>query len=91
MTTDTSTGPRRTRSTRQEVGAAWEKLGSSGSFLALEIDAGAALADALVAVLRGEERVTYFAFGNEKKPDGRDNQPDHRIVRPLRRGASDAA
>jgi len=29
---------------------------------------------------------------NEKKPDGREGQPDHRIVRPLRRpGRDDAA
>jgi uncharacterized protein (DUF736 family) len=73
------------------VGAAWEKMGASGSFLALEIDAGALIADALTALLRGEDRVSYLAFTNEKKPDGRDGQPDHRIVRPLRRPASDEA
>jgi uncharacterized protein (DUF736 family) len=86
-----STEAHRPRSGRQDVGAAWEKLGSAGTFLALEIDAGAALADSLAAMMRGEERITYLAFTNEKKPDGRDGQPDHRIVRPLRRGASDAA
>jgi uncharacterized protein (DUF736 family) len=73
------------------VGAAWEKMGASGSFLALEIDAGALIADALTALLRGEDRVSYLAFTNEKKPDGRDGQPDHRIVRPLRRPATDEA
>lgn len=82
---------RRARSGRHEVGAAWEKTGVSGQFLALEIDAGALVADALAALMHGEERVTYFAFANEKKPDGRDGQPDHRIVRPWRRPATDDA
>ncbi len=85
------TETRRGRNGRQDVGAAWEKLGASGSFLALEIDAGALVADGLTALLRGEDRVTYLAFTNEKKPDGRDGQPDHRIVRPLRRAAGDDA
>jgi uncharacterized protein (DUF736 family) len=76
---------RKTRNGRQDVGAAWDKTGASGPFLALEIDAGALVADGLTASLRGEDRVTYFAFANEKKPDGRDGQPEHRIVRPLRR------
>lgn len=80
---------RRTRNGRREVGAAWEKTGASGTFLALEIDAGALVADALTAILRGEDRVSYFAFANEKKPDGREGQPDHRIVRPLRGPAAD--
>jgi hypothetical protein len=66
-------------------------MGASGSFLALEIDAGALIADALTALLRGEDRVSYLAFTNEKKPDGKDGQPDHRIVRPLRRPAGDEA
>jgi len=60
-------------------------------FLALEIDAGALVADALTAIMRGEDRVTYLAFTNEKKPDGREGQPDHRIVRPLRRPVRDDA
>jgi len=64
-------------------------MGASGSFLALEIDAGALIADALTALLRGEDRVSYLAFTNDKKPDGRDGQPDHRIVRPLRRPVGD--
>jgi uncharacterized protein (DUF736 family) len=80
---------RRQRNGRQDVGAAWEKTGATGQFLALEIDAGALIADSLTALLRGEDRVTYFAFVNEKKPDGRDGQPDHRIVRPLRRAGRD--
>lgn len=80
-----TTGTRRARGGRQDVGAAWEKAGAAGPFLALEIDAGSLVADALTAILRGEERVSYLAFANEKKPDGRDGQPDHRIVRPLRR------
>jgi hypothetical protein len=80
-----ATGVRRGRNGRQDVGAAWAKTGASGPFLALEIDAGALVADALVALLHGEDRVTYLAFVNEKKPDGREGQPDHRIVRPLRR------
>lgn len=79
----------RRRNGRQDVGAAWEKTGASGQFLALEIDAGALIADSLTALLRGEDRVTYLAFVNEKKPDGRDGQPDHRIVRPLRRAGGD--
>jgi hypothetical protein len=82
---------RRGRNGRLDVGAAWEKLGASGSFLALEIDAGALVADGLTALLRGEDRVTYLAFTNEKKPDGREGQPDHRIVRPLRRPGADEA
>ena len=87
MTTTTET--RRARNGRQTVGAAWEKLGASGPFLAIEIDAGALVADALAAIVRGEERVSYLAFLNEKKPDGKENQPDHRIIRPLRRSADD--
>jgi uncharacterized protein (DUF736 family) len=82
---------RRNRNGRQEVGAAWQKTGASGQFLAIEIDAGALVADALTALLRGEDRVTYFAFANEKKPDGRDGQPEHRIVRPLRRPVREEA
>ena len=82
-----STG--RMRNGRNDVGAAWEKTGASGQFLALEIDAGALVADGLAAMIRGEDRVTYFAFVNEKKPDGREGQPDHRIVRPLRRAGPD--
>jgi hypothetical protein len=73
------------------VGAAWQKSGASGPFLAVELDAGALVADGLAAMVRGEDRVTYFAFVNEKKPDGRDGQPDHRIVRPLRRPPGDDA
>lgn len=73
---------RRARNGRQDVGAAWQKVGASGQFLVLEIDAGALVADGLTALIRGEDRVTYLAFTNEKKPDGRDGQPDHRIVRP---------
>ncbi|HEV8306644.1 MAG TPA: hypothetical protein VGW35_03165, partial [Methylomirabilota bacterium] len=65
---------RRTRNGRQDVGAAWEKAGANGPFLAIEIDAGALLADALLALLRGDDRATYFAFANEKKPDGREGQ-----------------
>jgi len=83
-------GMRRARNGRQDVGAAWEKTGASGPFLAFEIDAGALIADGFSALLRGEERVTYFAFANEKKPDGREGQPDHRVVRPLRRTPEDA-
>ena len=79
-----TTEVRRSRNGRQDVGAAWEKTGASGPFLALEIDAGALIADGLTALLRGEDRATYFAFVNEKKPDGREGQPDHRIVRPRR-------
>lgn len=82
---------RRKGNGRQDVGAAWEKSGASGQFLAIEIDAGALVSDGLTALLRGEDRVTYFAFANEKKPDGRDGQPEHRIVRPLRRPARDEA
>ena len=51
-------------------GAAWQKTGASGPFLAIEIDAGAAIADAVAALLRGEDRLGYLAFTNEKKPDG---------------------
>ena len=88
----TTTEMRRNRNGRLDVGAAWEKTGASGQFLAMEIDAGALIADGFTALLRGEDRVTYFAFVNEKKPDGREGQPDHRIVRPLRRpGRDDAA
>ena len=82
---------RRGRNGRNDVGAAGEKMGASGQFLAIEIDAGALVADALTALMRGEDRVTYLAFTNEKKPDGREGQPDHRIVRPLRRPAGDEA
>jgi uncharacterized protein (DUF736 family) len=82
---------RRGRNGRQDVGAAWQKTGSSGPFLAIEIDAGAVIADAIAALLRGDERLSYLAFANEKKPDGRDGQPDLRLVRPLRRGGDDAA
>ena len=46
-TTDT----RRGRNGRQDVGAAWQKTGASGTFLAMEIDAGAAIGDALAALL----------------------------------------
>jgi hypothetical protein len=87
----TTTETRQSRNGRQNVGAAWEKLGASGQFLAMEIDAGAAIADGLAALMRGDDHVTYFAFVNEKKPDGRDGQPDHRIVRPLRRKGDDPA
>lgn len=83
------TGMRRMRNGRQEVGAAWAKTGASGPFLSLEIDAGALVADALTAILRGEDRVSYLAFANEKKADGSDRQPDHRIIRPLRRAAGE--
>ena len=86
-TTDT----RRGRNGRQDVGAAWQKTGASGTFLAMEIDAGAAIGDALAALLRGDDRLSYLAFTNEKKPDGRDGQPDLRIVRPLRRVTGDDA
>ena len=82
---------RRGRNGRQDVGAAWQKTGSSGSFLAIEIEAGAAIADAIAALLRGDERLSYLAFTNEKKPDGRDGQPDLRLVRPLRRPGGDEA
>ena len=82
---------RRGRNGRQDVGAAWQKTGSSGPFLAIEIDAGAVIADAIAALVRGDERLSYLAFTNEKKPDGRDGQPDLRLVRPLRRGGDDAA
>jgi len=83
------TSLRRTRNGRQEVGAAWAKTGASGPFLTVELDADAAIADGLAALIRGEDRVSYFAFANEKKPDGREGQPDHRLVRPLRRGPGD--
>lgn len=86
-----TTETRRARNGRQDVGAAWEKMGASGQFLALEIDAGTLVADGLTALMRGEDRVTYFAFTNEKKPDGREGQPDFRVVRPLRRPAADDA
>lgn len=82
---------RRSRNGRTDVGAAWQKTGASGPFLAIEIDAGTAIGDALAALLRGEERLTYLAFTNEKKPDGREGQPDLRLVRPLRRAGDDAA
>jgi hypothetical protein len=82
---------RRGRNGRQDVGAAWEKTGATGPFLAIELDAGTVLADGLAAVVRGEERVSYLAFTNDKKPGGRDGQPDHRLVRPLRRPAEDSA
>lgn len=83
------TGTRRMWNNRQEVGAAWAKTGANGPFLSLEIDAGALVADALTAILRGEDRVSYLAFANEKKADGSDRQPDHRIIRPLRRAPGD--
>jgi hypothetical protein len=81
---------RRGWSGRHHVGAGWQKTGANGPFLVIEIDAGAAIADAFTALFRGEERVSYFAFTYEKKPDGRDNQPELRIVRP-RRGGEDGA
>jgi uncharacterized protein (DUF736 family) len=84
-TTDT----RRGRNGRQDVGAAWQKAGAAGPFLAIELDAGAVIADALGALLRGDDRLSYLAFTNEKKPDGRDGQPDLRLVRPLRRSGGD--
>jgi len=71
---------------RREVGAAWRKEGKQGPFLALEIDAGSLLADAVSALGRGDETVTYFAFPNQKKEGGKDGQPDHRLVRPQRQG-----
>ena len=86
-----TTDPRRGRNGRQDVGAAWQKTGANGPFLAIELDAGAAIADAIAALLRGDDRLSYLAFTNEKKPDGRGGQPDLRLVRPLRRGADDAA
>lgn len=82
-----TTSVRRARNGRQDVGAVWEKTGASGSFLSLEIEASTVLGDALSALIRGEERVSYLAFANEKKPDGRENQPDYRLVRPFRRPA----
>lgn len=82
---------RRGRNGRQDVGAAWAKIGAAGPFLAIELDAGTALADGLAAVLRGEERVSYLAFTNDKKPDGREGQPDHRLVRPFRRAGDESA
>ena len=82
---------RRGRNGRQDVGAAWQRTGASGPFLAIELDAGAVIADAIAALLRGDERLSYFAFTNEKKPDGREGQPDLRLVRLLRRGGDDAA
>jgi uncharacterized protein (DUF736 family) len=86
-----ATDIRRARNGRQDVGAAWQKTGASGPFLVIEIEAGAVIADAIGALLRGEERLSYLAFTNEKKPDGRDGQPDLRVVRPLRRGGDEAA
>jgi uncharacterized protein (DUF736 family) len=80
----------RVRNGRQNVGAAWAKTGASGPFLAIEIDADAVIADGLTALIQGEDSVTYLAFLNEKKPGGRDNQPDHRLLRPLRRAQPDA-
>jgi len=71
---------------RREVGAAWQKQGKQGPFLALEFDAGSVMADAVAAVGRGEETLTYFAFPNQKKEGGKDGQPDHRLVRPQRQG-----
>ena len=65
--------------------------GASGPFLAIELDAGAVIADAIAALVRGEDRLGYLAFTNEKKPDGKDGQPDLRLVRPLRRGGDEAA
>ena len=82
-----TTSVRRVRNGRQDVGAAWEKTGVHGPFLSLEIEASTVLGDALAALIRGEDRVGYLAFANEKKPDGRDNQPDYRLIRPLRRPA----
>jgi uncharacterized protein (DUF736 family) len=82
---------RRGRNGRQDVGAAWQKTGASGPFLAIEIDAGAAIADALAALLRGDDRLSYLAFTNDKKPDGREGQPDLRVMRPLRRSGGDEA
>jgi uncharacterized protein (DUF736 family) len=86
-----TTETRRGRNGRQDVGAAWQKTGASGPFLAIELEAGAAIADAVAALLRGDDRLSYLAFTNEKKPDGRDGQPDLRLVRPLRRGGDEAA
>ena len=86
-----TTDIRRGRNGRQVVGAAWQKTGASGPFLAIEIDAGAVIADAIATLLRGDERLSYLAFTNEKKPDGRDGQPDLRLVRPFRRGGDEAA
>jgi hypothetical protein len=85
----TAEGRRGGRNGRQDVGAAWQKTGATGPFLAIEIDAGTAIADGLVALLRGDDRLSYLAFTNEKKPDGREGQPDLRVVRPLRRSADD--
>jgi uncharacterized protein (DUF736 family) len=82
---------RRGRNGRQDVGAAWQKTGASGPFLVIEIEAGVVIADAIGALVRGDERLSYLAFTNEKKPDGRDGQPDLRLFRPLRRGGDDAA
>jgi hypothetical protein len=45
----------------------------------------------VAALLRGDDRLSYLAFTNEKKPDGRDGQPDLRLVRPLRRSGGDEA
>lgn len=82
---------RRGRNGRADVGAAWQKTGVNGPFLAIELDAGSAIADGLVALLRGDDRLSYLAFPNEKKPDGREGQPDLRLVRPLRRTGDEAA
>jgi hypothetical protein len=86
-----STDAGRGRNGRQNVGAAWQRTGASGPFLAIELEAGAAIADAIAALLRGEDRLSYLAFTNEKKPDGREGQPDLRLVRPIRRSHDDAA
>jgi uncharacterized protein (DUF736 family) len=86
-----TTDPRRGRNGWLDVGAAWQKTGPSGPFLAIELEAGAAFADAVAALLRGDDRLSYLAFTNEKKPDGRERQPDLRLARPPRRGSDDAA
>lgn len=80
---------RRGRNGRQEVGAAWEKTGVHGPFLSLELDASAAVGDAIAALLRGEDRVSYLVFPADKRPGGPDNQPDRRVIRPLRRSSGD--
>ena len=85
------TEARRGGNGRVNVGAGWQKTGASGPFIVIDIDVGVAIGDVITALVRGEERLVYFAFTNEKKPDGRDNQPDLRLVRPLRRGSDDAA
>lgn len=73
----------------RHVGAAWRKEGKQGPFLSLELDAASVMADAVSALGRGEETVTYFAFPNQKKEGGKDGQPDHRLVRPQRRAEPD--